>query len=104
MLYLRNCALVAALLACVSGRCYAQSPEPATQAQRAESKTKTFIDYFLPTPRHGAFAADAWVRRMSCRATQNGLEDVTIKRYCYWDGSIIKAGRRQVSHGCQPLG
>ena len=52
---------------------------------------KTLIDYFLPTPIHGHLAADAWgAPNVLPRDPQNGLEDATIKQWCYWDGQIIK--------------
>ena len=52
---------------------------------------KTFIDYFLPTPIHGHLTADAWgAPNVLPRDPQNGLEDASIKQWCYWDGQIIK--------------
>jgi hypothetical protein len=52
---------------------------------------KTLIDYFLPIPIHGHLAADAWgAANVLPRDPQNGLEDPTIKQWCYWDGQIIK--------------
>jgi hypothetical protein len=58
-----------------------------------EAKTnKTFIDYFLPTPVVGALTTNIWgATNVLPRDSQNGLEDPTIKKYCYWDGQIIKA-------------
>ncbi|MGD1068792.1 MAG: hypothetical protein ABSB15_01520, partial [Bryobacteraceae bacterium] len=57
----------------------------------APAADKTFIDYFLPTPIHGHLTADAWgVPNVLPRDPQNGLEDPTIKKWCYWDGQIIK--------------
>ena len=53
---------------------------------------KTFINYFLPTPPHGELSRDAWgATDVLPRDPKNGLEDTTIKQYCYWDGQIIKA-------------
>jgi len=53
---------------------------------------KTFIDYFLPTPIIGALSKDAWgAAAVGPRDQQNGLEDTTMKQWCYWDGQIIKA-------------
>jgi hypothetical protein len=53
---------------------------------------KTFIDYFLTTPPHGDLSRDAWgATNVLPRDPENGLEDTTIKEYCYWDGQIIKA-------------
>src|ERR1039457_6591401 len=52
---------------------------------------KTLIDYFLPTPIVGHLAKDAWgAPNVLPRDPQNGLEDTTIKQWCYWDGQIIK--------------
>jgi hypothetical protein len=63
---------------------------PAPRA--ADTQAKTFIDYFLPTPPHGELSRDAWgAPNVLPRDPQNGLEDTTIKQYCYWDGQIIKA-------------
>ena len=56
----------------------------------APAADKTFIDYFLPTPIHGHLAADAWGSpNVLPRDPQNGLEDPSIKQWCYWDGQII---------------
>jgi hypothetical protein len=53
---------------------------------------KTFINYFLPTPPHGELSKTAWgATNVLPRDPQNGLEDTTTKKYCYWDGQIIKA-------------
>src|SRR5271157_1574502 len=52
---------------------------------------KTLIDYFLPTPIHGHLAKDTWgAPNVLPRDPQNGLEDRTIKQWCYWDGQIVK--------------
>ncbi len=54
--------------------------------------SKPFISYFLPTPPHGELVGEAWgATNVLPRDTRNGLEDPTIKDYCYWDGQIIKA-------------
>ena len=54
--------------------------------------TKTFIDYFLPTPITDTLSSkDAWgTPAVGPRDAKNGLEDTTIKKWCYWDGQIIK--------------
>ena len=54
--------------------------------------TKTFVDYFLPTPIHeGGLSKEAWgAPNVLPRDPQNGLEDTTMKQWCYWDGQIIK--------------
>lgn len=69
--------------AMVSGA-FAQDARPAG--------AKTFIDYFLPTPIHGSLAKDAWgAPNVLPRDPKNGLEDTTMKQWCYWDGQIIRA-------------
>jgi hypothetical protein len=60
-------------------------------AKQASSIGKTFIDYFLPTPIVGSLAENAWGEPgVVHRDQSNGLEDPTIKKYCYWDGGIIQ--------------
>ncbi len=83
--------LIAHLLCLLAMPVLARAADPGTTAP-AEAKTKTFIDYFLPTPPHGALSRDAWgAPNVMPRDPQNGIEDPTIKKYCYWDGKIIKA-------------
>ena len=42
-------------------------------------------------PIHGHLTTDAWgAPNVLPRDPQNGLEDTTIKQWCYWDGQIIK--------------
>ena len=54
-------------------------------------ETKSFIDYFLPTPIVGSLSTNVWGAAMvGPRDPQNGLEDATMKRWDYWDGKIIK--------------
>lgn len=61
---------------------HAQEPKP----------TKSFIDYFLPIPVTAPLSKDAWgAEKVGPRDPKNGLEDVTIKQWDYWDGSIVKA-------------
>lgn len=70
----------------------AQSPVPSAQSAQTGTQAKTFIDYFLPTPPHGKLSSDVWgAPKILPRDPQNGLEDTSIKQYCYWDGQIIKA-------------
>lgn len=62
------------------------------QSIYAQSAPKTFIDYFQPTPLQGELSKDVWgAPNVLPRDIKNGLEDTTIKKYCYWDGQIIKA-------------
>src|ERR1035441_10897899 len=52
---------------------------------------KTLIDYFLPTPIRGQLTTDVWgAPNVLPRDPQNGLEDSTMKQWCYWDGQIVK--------------
>ena len=52
---------------------------------------RTFIDYFLPTPMVGALSKDVWgAAAVGPRDPKNGLEDVTMKQWDYWDGKILK--------------
>ena len=52
---------------------------------------KTLIDYFLPTPIRGQLTTDVWgAPNVLPRDPQNGLEDRTMKQWCYWDGQIVK--------------
>ena len=53
---------------------------------------KTLIDYFLPMPVAGKLTRDVWgADNVLPRDPDNGLEDPTMKQWCYWDGQIIKA-------------
>lgn len=53
--------------------------------------SKTFIDYFLPMPIIGGLSKEIWgAAAVGPRDPKNGLEDVTIKQWNYWDGQIIK--------------
>jgi len=52
---------------------------------------KTLIDYFQPMPVRGKLTKDVWgATNVLPRDPENGLEDATIKQWCYWDGQIIK--------------
>ncbi len=52
---------------------------------------KTLIDYFLPMPIQGRLVSDVWgAPGVFPRDPKNGLEDETMKQWCYWDGQIIK--------------
>ena len=52
---------------------------------------KTLIDYFQPTPIYDKLSTTAWgASAVGPRDIHNGLEDTTIKQWCYWDGKIIK--------------
>jgi hypothetical protein len=57
----------------------------------AQAADKTFIDYFLPMPIEGALVSGVWgAPGVFPRDPKNGLEDATMKQWCYWDGQIIK--------------
>src|SRR3954447_9414022 len=52
---------------------------------------KSLIDYFLPMPVQGKLTKEAWgADNVLPRDPQNGLEDATMKQWCYWDGQIIR--------------
>ncbi|MCX6880356.1 MAG: glycoside hydrolase family protein [Verrucomicrobia bacterium] len=53
---------------------------------------KTLIDYFQPMPITDSLSKDVWgTAEVGPRDPKNGLEDTTMKQWCYWDGQIIKA-------------
>lgn len=86
--------LVVALLALVAVPAFAQPPRPVARNPPAAPGTRggSFIDHFLPTPVRGPLTRDTWgAPGVLPRDTRNGLEDTTMKRYCYWDGQILKA-------------
>jgi hypothetical protein len=57
----------------------------------ATPEARTFIDYFLPMPIVGSLRSDLWgAPGVFPRDPKNGLEDETMKQWCYWDGQIIK--------------
>ncbi len=65
---------------------------PTAPETRPAIQPKPFISYFLPTPPHGDLVRDVWgATNVLPRDPQNGLEDTTMKQYCYWDGQIIQA-------------
>lgn len=75
------------------------SPEAAAQAApRAPAALEAppvlgprpFIDYFKPMP-PAELSATAWgAKEVGARDQRNGLEDLTMKRWNYWDGQILK--------------
>ena len=87
----RTCYPVLALATLLA---FAQLPTATLRAADTapSPQAKSFIDYFLPTPVQGELNRDAWgADNVQPRDTKNGLEDTTMKQYCYWDGQIIKA-------------
>jgi hypothetical protein len=80
-----------ACLALVSNS-FAQATNSAAAAKSSPEAKKTFIDYFLPTPIHDSLDKDVWgAADVGPRDVKNGLEDASMKQWCYWDGQIIKA-------------
>lgn len=52
---------------------------------------KQFIDYFKPMPIVGKLDKAAWgAAEVGPRDQQNGLEDVKMAQWNYWDGQIVK--------------
>jgi len=89
-IFLRICSLLAVFS---TGALIGHTAEAdVIDAPQTQPKSKTFIDYFLPTPIHGPLTRDTWgADGVLPRDIHNGLEDPTMKQYCYWDGQIIKA-------------
>ena len=59
--------------------------------QTTAPAAKTFIDYFKPMPIVGSLRSDVWgAPGVFPRDPRNGLEDQSMKQWCYWDGQIIK--------------
>ncbi|VGO20416.1 glycoside hydrolase family protein [Pontiella sulfatireligans] len=54
---------------------------------------KQMIDYFLPMEPQGPLVSEGiWGETNALpRDIQNGIEDPTLKTWCYWDGAIVKA-------------
>src|SRR5260221_12190982 len=84
---LLTCCFISGVLTLLPVPAFAQSPETGSA-----TKQKNLVNYFLPTPPHGVLSSNAWgATSVLPRDPQNGLEDTSIKQYCYWDGQIIKA-------------
>ena len=61
-------------------------------AEISSASPKPFIDYFEPIPVIGALTTNVWgAATVGPRDPKNGLEDATLKKWNYWDGSSIKA-------------
>jgi hypothetical protein len=59
-------------------------------ARASATASKTFIDYFEPTPIRSPLSTTAWgMATVDPRDQKNGLEDPTMKLWDYWDGQII---------------
>lgn len=76
------CALASGLaLLTLANVVHAQDAKPA----------RTFIDYFQPMPVLSPLTTNVWgTATVGPRDVKNGLEDVTMKQWNYWDGKIIK--------------
>lgn len=59
---------------------------------QAQSQQKTLVDFFKPMPiQESLVSSGIWGAENSLpRDTANGLEDATLKNWCYWDGKIVK--------------
>ena len=69
-----------------------ESKAGAAQALSVPTPAKSLSNYFQPMPIIGSLAKDAWgAPEVLPRDPRNGLEDSTLKQWCYWDGQIIKA-------------
>jgi hypothetical protein len=80
------------ILVCLAmgSSCFAQATGSRVATGSADVR-KTFLNYFLPMPIHGTLSKDVWgAAEVGPRDVQNGLEDTTINKWCYWDGQIIK--------------
>lgn len=52
---------------------------------------KPFSDYFRPIPVSGELSKEVWgASTVGPRDTRNGLEDVTMRQWDYWDGKILR--------------
>ena len=56
------------------------------------SQEKSLVDFFLPMePQSELVYEGIWgEENVLPRDTANGLEDATLKNWCYWDGRIVK--------------
>jgi hypothetical protein len=62
-----------------------------TVGESTQAAEKTLIDYFLPMPIQSPLVTNVWgAPGVFPRDPANGLEDTTMKKWCYWDGQIIK--------------
>ncbi|MEI8293208.1 MAG: hypothetical protein WCG66_04350 [bacterium] len=67
-------------------------PAAAALAQtKPPPKSRELIDYFLPMPIRSELSKDVWgAKEVGPRDPGNGLEDSTLKKWCYWDEQILK--------------
>ena len=79
--------------------------QAANSAPAQSPATKTFIDYFKPTPITSSLSSSVWgAAAVGPRDPKNGLEDETMTKWDYWDGKIIKGPDGKYHHVRQPLG
>jgi hypothetical protein len=86
---------VCVLLSLLAGPSWAgDEPRPSSNARanvRGADDRRTLIDDFLPMPIRGRLTSDAWgAPGVLPRDTENGLEDPSKNRWCYWDGQVLK--------------
>ena len=65
---------------------------PGLTSAQESNPTRTFIDYFLPTPIVGSLSTNVWgAATVGARDPKNALEDESMKQWNYWDGAILKS-------------
>lgn len=59
---------------------------------KVDAQNKSLVDFFLPMePQSPLVSKGIWGNdNVIPRDTTNGLEDATLKEWCYWDGRIVK--------------
>jgi hypothetical protein len=59
---------------------------------KLSSQEKSLVDFFLPMEIRSPLVSEGiWgAENILPRDTANGLEDATLKNWCYWDGKIVK--------------
>lgn len=64
-----------------------------TTSAMAAERERSLVDFFLPMPTQSPLASEGiWgAENVLPRDTTNGLEDPTLKEWCYWDGSIVRS-------------
>ena len=92
---IKSCALPAMLLLASSPLAHRASASTDDRSPPADPipylGPKPFIGYFRPTPLRGPIAHSAWgADTVGPRDQQNGLEDVKLAQWNYWDGQILK--------------
>ena len=84
-------AIVAVPLTPPAGAGQSDATAPPARAPVPVIGPKAFIGYFEPTPLLRPLSASVWgAAEVGPRDTANGLEDVTMKQWNYWDGPILR--------------